>query len=84
MKSVFTWFKINSMKKIPEKFEFMILSKTRRPKYNLLIDLNVIKSLLKAELLGFIIKNNNVSWKYIAKSCQTALHKLQKTLESWG
>ena len=47
------------MKKIPEKFEFMILSKTRRP--NLLIDLNVIKSLLKAELLGFIIKNNNVS-----------------------
>ena len=44
------------MKKIPEKFEFMILSKTRRPKYNLLIDLNV-----KAELLGFIIKNNNVS-----------------------
>ena len=49
------------MKKIPEKFEFMILSKTWRPKYNLLIDLNVIKSLLKAELLGFIIKNNNVS-----------------------
>ena len=67
MKSVFTWFKINSMKKIPEKFEFMFLSKTWRPKYNLLIDLNVIKSLLKAELLGFIIKNNNVSWKTYCK-----------------
>ena len=42
VKNVLTWFKINSMKANPEKFQFMILSKTRRPEYNLLIDSNVI------------------------------------------
>ena len=42
------------MKKIPEKSEFMILSKTRRP--NLLIDLNVIKSLLKGGIAGIHYK----------------------------
>ena len=38
VKNVLTWFKINSMKVNPEKFQFMILSKTRSPEYNLLID----------------------------------------------
>ena len=30
VKNVLTWFKINSMKANPEKFQFMVLSKTRR------------------------------------------------------
>ena len=37
VKNVLTWFKINSMKANPEKFQFMILSKSRCPEYNLLI-----------------------------------------------
>ena len=41
VKNILTQFKINSMKANPEKFQFMILSKTRRPEYNLLIDSNV-------------------------------------------
>ena len=31
--NVLTWFQINSMKANPEKFQFMILSKTRRPEF---------------------------------------------------
>ena len=38
VKQVLTWLKVNSMKANPEKFQFMILRKTRRPKCNLLID----------------------------------------------
>ena len=34
VKNVLTWFKINSMKANPKKFEFMIFSRTRHPKYN--------------------------------------------------
>ena len=35
VKDILTWFKINSMKANPKKFEFMILNKFRRPEYNL-------------------------------------------------
>ena len=45
MKNVLTWFNINCIKANPEKFQLVILSKTRRPEYNL-IDSNVIKFLL--------------------------------------
>ena len=38
VKNVLTWFKMNPMKANPEKFQFMILSKTRSPEYNILID----------------------------------------------
>ena len=31
--NVLTWFQINSMKANPEKFQFMILSKTRHPEF---------------------------------------------------
>ena len=55
LKNVLTWFKINSMKANPEKFQFMILSKTRRPEYNLLIDSNVIKESADVEILRLII-----------------------------
>ena len=43
VKNVLTWFKINSMKANPEKFQFMILSKSRRSEDTLLIDSNVRK-----------------------------------------
>ena len=57
VKNVLTWFKIKSKKANPEKFQFMILSKTRRPEYNLLIDSNVIKESADVEFQGLIIDN---------------------------
>ena len=62
-----TWFQINSMKANPEKFQFMILSKTRRPEYNLLIDSNVIKESADMELLRLIINNKLSFEKHIAR-----------------
>ena len=76
MKNVLTWFKINSMKANPKKFQFMILSKTSRGKYNLLIDSDVIKNSADAELLGLIMDSKLSFEKHIAKLCQTALYKL--------
>ena len=76
VKNVLTWFKINSMKTNPEKFQFIILSKTRRPEYNLLIDSNVIKESADVELLGLIVDNKLSFEKHFAKLCQTASHKL--------
>ena len=43
------------MKANPEKFQFMILSKTRRPLYSLLIDSNVMKESADVEMLGLIV-----------------------------
>ena len=68
VKNVLTQFKINSMKANPEKFQFMILSKTRRPEYNLLIDSNVIKESADVELLGLIIDNKLSFEKHIART----------------
>ena len=53
VKNVLVWFRINSMKANPEKFQFVILSKTGLPQYNLLIDSNVIKESADVEMLGF-------------------------------
>ena len=57
LKNILTWLKVNSMKANPEKFQFIILSKTTRPEYNLLIDLNVIKKAADVEMLGLIEEN---------------------------
>ena len=57
VENVLTWFNINPTKANPEKFQFMILSKTRRPEYNLLIDSNVIKESADVEFQGLIIDN---------------------------
>ena len=76
VKNVLTWFKNNSMKANPQKFRFMILNKTRRPQYNLLIDSNVIKESLNAEILGSIVGYKLSLEKHITKLCQTALYKL--------
>ena len=76
VKNVLTWFKINSMKANPEKFQFMILTKTRHPVYDLLIDLNVIKDSADVKMLGLIVDNKLSYEKYIAKFSQTASYKL--------
>ena len=73
--NVLTWFKNNSVKANPEKFQFVILSKTKHPEYNLLIDSNVIKESADVELLGLIIDNKLSFEKHIARLCQTASYK---------
>ena len=64
------------MKANPEKFQFMILSKTRRPEYNLLIDSNVIKRSPDVQLLRLVVDNKLSFENHIAKLCQTASCKL--------
>ena len=76
VKNVLTCFRTNSVKANPEKFQFMILSKTRRPEYNLLIDSNVIKESADVEMLKLIVDNKLSFEKHIAKLCQTASNKL--------
>ena len=53
VKNILTWFKINSMKANPDKFQFMILSKTMHPEYNLLIDSNAIKESADVALIYY-------------------------------
>ena len=61
------------MKANLEKFQFMILSKTRCPEYNLLIDLLVIKESANMEILRLIIDNKLSFEKYIAKYAKQRL-----------
>ena len=59
----------------------MILSKTGRPQYNLLIDSNVRKESADVGMLGLIVDNKLSFKKHIAKLCQTlAYHALRKYL----
>ena len=54
----------------------MILSKTRRPEYNLLIDSNVIKESTGVELLGLFIDSKLSFEIHISKLWQTASYEL--------
>ena len=69
VKNVLTLFKINSIKANPEKFQLMILSKTRRLEYNVLIDFNVTKESADVEMLGLVVDNKLSFEKHIAKLC---------------
>ena len=76
VKTVLAWFKINSIKANPEKFQFMILSKTRRSEYYLLIDSNIMKESADVELLRLIIDNKLSFEKHISIFSQTTSYKL--------
>ena len=64
------------MKANTEKFQFMILSKTRRPEYNSLIDSNVITESANLNVLRLTVENKLSFEKHIAKLYQTAPYKL--------
>ena len=76
VKNVLTWFKINSMKANLNRFQFMILSKTRCPEYNLLNDSNAIKESVDVEFLRLIIDKKLSFEDYIARLYQTVSYKL--------
>ena len=48
MRNLLYWFKINSLKANPGKFQFMILGKKNRLKYSLKLDLYLLKSLTQS------------------------------------
>ena len=66
------------MKANSEKFQFLIVSKTRRHGYDLLIDSNVIIKSAGVELVGLIINNELSFEKHIVKICQAASYKLHE------
>ena len=76
MGNLFYWFKINSLKANPGKFQFMILGKKKRLKYCLEIGSITTKESDEVELLGITIDNDLNFKKHIENLCRTAQYKL--------
>ena len=70
MRNLLYWFKINSLKANPGKFQFMILGKKKRLKYSLKIGSITIKESDEVDLLGITIDKalnfKNISKIYVA------------------
>ena len=76
MRNLLYWFKINSLKANPGKFQFMILGKNKRLKYCLKIRSITIKESDEVELLGITIDKALNFKKHIENLCRTAQYKL--------
>ena len=70
------WFKINSMKANPEKFQFMILSKKSYQPQKLSVNTFTIDESDEVELLGLTIDKELNFSKHIDKLCCNAQYKL--------
>ena len=77
MKILLNWFKINSMKPKPKKFEFMILDKGSRLPAVLNINNIEIRESQKVVLLGLTIDNCLTFKDHIDTLCRNASYKLQ-------
>ena len=69
MRNLLYWFKINSLKANPGKFQFTILGKKKRLNYSLKIGSITIKEPDEVDLLGITIDkalNFNISRIYVA------------------
>ena len=66
------WFKINSMKKNPEKFQFMILSKKSYEPQKPSVNTYTIKESDEVELLGLTIDKELNFSKHIDNLCRNA------------
>ena len=76
MRNLLYWFKINSPKANPGKFQFMILVKKKRLKYSLIIGSITTKESEKFELPGTTIDKALIFKKHIENLCRTAQYKL--------
>ena len=76
MRNLLYWFKINSLKANPGKFQFMILEKKNRLKYSLKIESITVKESDEVELLGITVDKVLNFKKYIENLYRTAQHKL--------
>ena len=76
MRDLLYWFKINSLKANPGKFQFMTLRKKKRLKYSLKIGSITMKESDKVELLGITIDEALNFKKHIKNLYCTAQYKL--------
>ena len=76
MINVSKWFKVNSVKANPKKFQFMILGKGTRQTITLNINNIKIRESQNVELLGLIIDNRLTFKDHINMLCRRANYKL--------
>ena len=76
MVDLLRWFKENSMKANPKKFQFMILGKTSRQPITLNINQIKVKESQKVLLLGLTIDNQLTFKDHVDMICSTANYKL--------
>ena len=76
MVNVLKWFKVNSMKANPKKFQFMILGKSTRQTIILNINNIKIRETQIVELLGLTIDNRLTFKDHINMLCRRASYKL--------
>ena len=76
MVTLLRWFKENSMKANPNKFQFMILGKT--PRQLIMLNINQIKveESQKVVLLGLTINNRLTFKNHVDMLCSTANYEL--------
>ena len=72
MKILLKWFRINSLKANPGKFQFMILGKKKRNSVKLIINPTEIQETKKIVLLGITIDNLLTFNEHIDNLCRTA------------
>ena len=70
------WFKINSLKANPGKFQFMVLGNKDERSFNIHINNVQIKNSNKVTLLGIIIDKNLTFKTHISELCRRASYKL--------
>ena len=75
-KTILKWFRINSLKANPGKFQIMILSKKQCNKVKLIISSIVINESNAVELLGITIANILTFNEHIFNLCRNASYKL--------
>ena len=73
---VMEWFKINSLKANPGKFQFMVLGYKDERSFNIHINNVQIKNSNKVTLLGIIIDKNLTFKTHISELCRRASYKL--------
>ena len=70
------WFKINSLKANPGKFQFMVLGANKNDCFNLNVAAQVIPSSSEVKLLGIAIDDELKFTKHINELCRKASYKL--------
>ena len=78
MKILLKWFRVNSLKANPDKFQFMILGKKKRNRVKLMINSTEIGESKKVVLLGITIDNLLTFNEHNDKLCRTGNYKLHK------
>ena len=83
MVNLLRWFKENSMKTNPKKFQFMILGETSRQPITLNINQIKVKESQKVLLLGLTIDNKLTFKDHVDMLCSTANYKLHALRRIW-